>query len=403
MKTFSTFLKDQEAKKEKHVVLVFGRMNPPTSGHGKVVEKVHEVAEQYSADHYIVLSHKHERNKNPLTIEQKLKHVKRFFPESNITTSDKEHPGILQQVAKLKDYTHLHIVAGSDRIQEYKDLIEQYNGKDFNFKQLYFHSSGDREGFQVSATQMRTAAQNCNYKTFKECVPNHITEEEVKELYFDVRKGMGLHKEALFVVGAPGCGKDIFISQITQKYSIPEIAIEQVGKRLTTNDQILVSGSAYDFKQIKKAYTKLQECGFDCKFLYVHVSDDESKKRHCERCTFNEATRKQKWDQCWNNIKMIESLDNSMMFINNSDNLVETIDDLKLMYPYIHSFFTQNIDSNFEKFMEGYDTLTPAYGSSMASTSEPVETLKDKQLDDPAPPLSSKKKKTLKDFKKKNA
>src|SRR4051812_8518293 len=121
MKSFSQFL---TAQKESHVVLTFGRFQPPTLGHWKLVQKVHEVADYYHAPHHIVLSHTHGGNKNPLDPETKLKYTKLFFPESNIELSDKSCPGIIQLAAKIQgNHTHLHVVAGDDRIQEYQTLL----------------------------------------------------------------------------------------------------------------------------------------------------------------------------------------------------------------------------------------------------------------------------------------
>ncbi len=126
--------------KEKHAVLAFGRFNPPTIGHGAVVDKVKQLAKQNNASHHVVLSHTQDKAKNPLSAEQKLKHAKRMFPNTNFSTSDKEAPNFLTQAQKLhaSGVTHLHMVAGSDRIPEYKKLLNKYNGTHegalFNFK-----------------------------------------------------------------------------------------------------------------------------------------------------------------------------------------------------------------------------------------------------------------------------
>jgi purine-nucleoside phosphorylase len=111
--------------KDRHAVLAFGRLQPPTTGHEVLVNKVKEVAKQHGAEHHIVLSHSNDPKSNPLTAKQKVKHAKRFFPGTNITTSDKEHPNFLTQAAKLHKtgVTHLHMVAGSDRIPEYKRIM----------------------------------------------------------------------------------------------------------------------------------------------------------------------------------------------------------------------------------------------------------------------------------------
>ena len=77
---FKEFLQES---KEKHAVLAYGRMNPPTTGHEVLVKKVKDVADKVGGTHHIVLSHSQDKAKNPLTSKQKIKHAKRFFPKTN--------------------------------------------------------------------------------------------------------------------------------------------------------------------------------------------------------------------------------------------------------------------------------------------------------------------------------
>ena len=136
---FKDFLLENQ---EKHGVLAFGRMNPPTTGHEVLVNKAKEVAKKVGGEHHIVLSGSHDPKKNPLTPEQKIKHAKRAFPNTNITAASKEEPTFLQHAAKLHKagVTHLHMIAGSDRVKEYHDKLHQYNGTHgkalYNFKKI---------------------------------------------------------------------------------------------------------------------------------------------------------------------------------------------------------------------------------------------------------------------------
>ena len=61
-----------EAKKKDTVVFAFGRMNPPTIGHGAVVDKVMEEAAKRNADHFIFTSASQDAKKNPLSQKQKV-------------------------------------------------------------------------------------------------------------------------------------------------------------------------------------------------------------------------------------------------------------------------------------------------------------------------------------------
>jgi hypothetical protein len=124
---FSDFLREQ---KEKHAVLAFGRMNPITSGHEKLVNKVKDIATKVGGSHIIVLSHTQDSRKNPLSAAQKVKHAKRAFPGTNFTASSKQAPTFFDHAEKLynQGVMHLHMVGGSDRVDEYKNLLNKYNG-----------------------------------------------------------------------------------------------------------------------------------------------------------------------------------------------------------------------------------------------------------------------------------
>jgi purine-nucleoside phosphorylase len=167
---FIDFLTEQ---KENHAVFAFGRMNPPTTGHEVLVKKVHDVAKEVGGSHHVVLSHSQDPGKNPLSAEQKVKHAKRFFPGTNISVSDRESPSFLTQAAKLhkQGVTHLHMVAGSDRIPEYQNLLKKYNGTHegamFNFKKITVHSAGERDpdaegtsGMSASKMQQQVTLKN---------------------------------------------------------------------------------------------------------------------------------------------------------------------------------------------------------------------------------------------------
>lgn len=201
---FKQFLSFFTEEKEKHAVLAYGRMNPPTSGHLKVIHKVQEIAKSVGGEHHIVVSHSKDPAKNPLTAEQKLKHLKRYAPDANIKASDKDKPTIFHHAADLhkKGVTHLHVVAGSDRVEEFKKKLNDYNGKPdksgkvpFHFKKITVHSSGERdpdaEGSEgMSGTKMREHAKKNDFKSFRKGVPGHVSDTHAKELMHDVQKGM---------------------------------------------------------------------------------------------------------------------------------------------------------------------------------------------------------------------
>jgi hypothetical protein len=199
MLNFKSFLK--EATAEKHGVLAFGRMNPPTAGHEQVVKKMHDVAKEHGASHHLVLSGSHDAKKNPLSPEKKVEHAKNAFPGTNVSAAAKgETP--LHAAAKLHagGVQHLHVVAGSDRQQSTHDLLHKYNGVKsahghYKFKSITVHSSGNRdpdaEGTSgISGTKMRQHASEGNKKEFHKNLPSKMKPEHKDALYHDLRSSM---------------------------------------------------------------------------------------------------------------------------------------------------------------------------------------------------------------------
>jgi hypothetical protein len=290
---FVDFLQEQ---KEKHAVLAFGRMNPITSGHEKLVNKVKDVAREVGGSHHIVLSHSQDAKKNPLSATQKVKHAKRAFPGTNFSASSRESPNFLTQAADLhkKGVTHLHVVGGSDRVKEFHDTLHRYNGsgegKLFNFKKITVHSAGERdpdaEGVTgMSASKMRGHAQSGNFNEFKKGVPSSMSHPHAKELYNDVRKGMrinedinldfqellteGVHDQsifkAVFLAGGPGSGKDYVLDNTLAGHGLTEINSDKaleflmdkegLDKRMPENEQErrdFVRGRAKNITELKQ-------------------------------------------------------------------------------------------------------------------------------------------------------
>ena len=183
MKSFLE-LSEERDNKLKPVVMTFGRFNPPTSGHEKLVNKVKEIADQHSAPHHIILSHSQDSKKNPLSASEKVKHAKHAFPGTNIEAASKEMPTIMHHAARLNaaGHQHLIVVAGSDRVSEFHDLLHKYNGHyndkghGYKFKKIEVKSAGQRdpdaEGAEgMSASKMREHAKNNNYDEFHKGAP----------------------------------------------------------------------------------------------------------------------------------------------------------------------------------------------------------------------------------------
>jgi nicotinamide mononucleotide adenylyltransferase len=216
-------------KEEKHAVMAFGRMNPITNGHQKLVDTVKNLANKFNAYHNIVLSHSQDSKKNPLSAQQKIKHAKRAFPGVNFSASDHTAPNFLSQAAKLfqSGITHLHMVGGSDRVKEFMTTLKKYNGTHvgalFNFKKVHVHSAGERdpdaEGTTgISASKMRDHAINGNFAEFRKGAPTTMSDAHVKQMYNDVRKGMSVKEESDFIL-PKDINKSLFMKEEPQMYN----------------------------------------------------------------------------------------------------------------------------------------------------------------------------------------
>lgn len=176
MKTFIQYLR--EMAEGKTAVMTYGRFNPPTVGHAKLVDHVLK----QKGDHHIFVSHSQDSKKNPLTADEKVHYLKKMYPKHQeaIHAATKESPTIFHAAADMhkKGYKHLHVVVGSDRVQEFHDKLHKYNGKfddkgnGYHFKSIKVTSAGDRdpdaEGTEgMSASKMRAHALSGNKEGFK--------------------------------------------------------------------------------------------------------------------------------------------------------------------------------------------------------------------------------------------
>jgi hypothetical protein len=187
---------------DKHIVFSYGRMNPPTAGHSKVVDKVKSHADKIGANHAVVVSHSQNNKTDPLHHEHKKEYLRHIHPDVNFEHSTKDHPHFLAQLKKFNQegHTHATMVVGSDRVKQFKALAHKYNGKEYNYKKINILSAGhrdpDAEGVAgISGTKMRNHASGNDYNSFKAGLhPNH-SDEHAKKLFKATRQGMNLQKE----------------------------------------------------------------------------------------------------------------------------------------------------------------------------------------------------------------
>jgi nicotinic acid mononucleotide adenylyltransferase len=179
------------------VVFTFGRFNPPTIGHEKLIEAV---AKQAGSDDYkIFTSHSQDKKKNPLKSDVKVEWMKLMFPKhaSSIQydTTIKTPINVLQHLQGT--YTDIVMVVGSDRVPSFESMLHKYNGVEYTFRNIEVVSAGERDpdadgAAGMSASKMRAAAEELDTKSFRMGIPETLDNEQTAKLMLDVRKGMGL-------------------------------------------------------------------------------------------------------------------------------------------------------------------------------------------------------------------
>ena len=186
-------------------VFTFGRFNPPTIGHQKLLDKVASVAKSNpGAPYYIFASHSENPKKDPLPYVKKVAYMKKMFSKHsrNITTTRDRTVFELAVTLHNKGHRAIVMVVGSDRVTEFDTLLNKYNGVEgrhgyYGFDNIEVVSAGERdpdaEGVTgMSASKMRAAASANDYDTFKLGLPKNFNNG--MSLFKDVRKFMGIRE-----------------------------------------------------------------------------------------------------------------------------------------------------------------------------------------------------------------
>lgn len=380
MKTFLELVEEQNTS-SKPIVTAFTRMNPPTTGHLKLIDRVRSIADKENAAHSVVVSHSQDSKKNPLSGEQKVRHLGRYSPGTNFETSSKESPTILHHLAKLHAAGHDHVivVGGSDRVKEMHDLLHKYNGIEgrhgyFNFKKLEVRSAGhrdpDAEGTEgMSGTKMRQHAQNRDFSSFRQGVPAHVSDEHARELMNDVRKGMGLHEDysrglykAIFVTGGPGSGKDVVIREaiaesravelnsvqaynyIADKLKLSEKTNDYRREAIRNRSPLIINCPADDIDNISYIKEELEELGYSSLMIFVDTTDMSSKERNLKLSKImTESIRHDKWMKSQNNKKKYNKCFEQFIEFENNNSIEDLEEDITQVYKSVNDFLDKKI------------------------------------------------------------
>ena len=172
-------------------VISFGRMNPPTIGHQKLVDKVKQVARSKNGKPMVFLSHTQDSKKNPLSYSDKIKFARVAFGRDVITPSSSKT--IIDIAKQLENnYDNLVMVVGDDRVREFDSLLNKYNGKDYSFETIEIVSAGTRDPDSsdvsgMSASKMRDFVSNDDIDSFRAGLPSKL-KSQYKRIYSILKK-----------------------------------------------------------------------------------------------------------------------------------------------------------------------------------------------------------------------
>jgi nicotinamide mononucleotide adenylyltransferase len=202
---FSQYLVEEE----KVVYFTFGRMNPPTIGHGKLLDVLASKAGR--SPYKIFLSQSQDPKKNPLSYTDKIKSIRKMFPKHArnimISKNTKTAMDVLTNLYN-QGFRKVVMIVGSDRVIEFETLLNNYNGKEsrhgfYNFMDIKVVSAGERdpdaEGAEgASGSKQRGHAVDNDFIKFSQGLPTTMDTKDSRAMFNAVRKGMGLKEEKHF-------------------------------------------------------------------------------------------------------------------------------------------------------------------------------------------------------------
>ena len=188
----------------KTAVFVFGRFNPPTIGHEKLLNALSATAQREGGKAFVYTSSTQDARKNPLSKDQIFKYMAKAFPKEKKTFQTKSTAKTALEVAVELNtkYDKLVMVVGSDRVSDFSSLLNTYNGIRakhgfYEFKEIDTVSAGERDPDAIgasgmSASKMREAAVQGDFNLFRTGIPSTMNNKDAKDMMNDVRVGLKL-------------------------------------------------------------------------------------------------------------------------------------------------------------------------------------------------------------------
>jgi len=266
------------------LTIAFGRFNPPTTGHEKLLDTVATSSDD--GDYIIVPSRSQDKKKNPLDADTKVSIMRQMYPKhSEKIVNDPANRTIFDVLKKahMDGYANVRIIGGGDRVKEFENLSNNYNGKLYAFDNIEVRSAGERDPDAeddvsgMSASKQRKAAAEGDFKTFRKGVPSSMNDKQAKELYNTLRSAMNIKEGwSLWEIAPKFDWKNLRENYIQEKiYQVGQL-VENLNTGLIgriirrgTNYLICVTEDHIMFKSWIKDVTETK------KYTEVHMSSIE--------------------------------------------------------------------------------------------------------------------------------
>jgi len=291
--SFKNFLVEEE----KTVYFTFGRMNPPTIGHEKLLNAL--ASKSGKSPYRVFVSQSQDSKKNPLSYKDKVKVIRKMFPKHarNVMLNN-DVKTVFDAATKLynEGYVNVVMVVGSDRVREFEVLLNKYNGTKgrhgfYNFNKINVESAGERdpdaEGVSgMSASKMRGAASAGDFTQFAQGIPKNVSNADTKAIYNMVRKGMGL-KEAKETTQHVQLEP---VSEIRESYINGElfkegdtVVIKETGELATVknlgSNYVIIEGSGNTYRKWLDAVEKVEEQTPAYEVFEGFISEEKERKK----------------------------------------------------------------------------------------------------------------------------
>ena len=184
------------------ISITFGRFNPPTIGHEKLLKKVAQEAKSGGGEYRIYPSRTEDPKKNPLDSGTKIRFMRQAYPDHANAIIDNEDMRTIFDVLTALDndgYSSVNIVVGGDRVSEFNSLATKYNGDLYTFDEIKVTSAGgrdpDSEGVEgMSASKMRKAAMEGDQDSFNKGIPKAMSKKDKEAMYLTLRQSMNVQE-----------------------------------------------------------------------------------------------------------------------------------------------------------------------------------------------------------------